>query len=701
VSWLAPADNGGLAITGYTVTAYLGASVAGSVATGSTSASVSGLTNGANYTFTVLATNALGTSAPSTSSNSVTPATVPDAPTGVVAPAGNGSATVAWNAPADNGGLPISGYVVTPYIGLVAQPSSTFSTTAATVTGLTNGTTYTFVVEAVNGVGAGSGSPASNPVTPATVPGVATQVFAVGGNGSATVTWNAPASTGGSPITGYTVTSSPGGLTCSTTATSCVVTGLTNGVPYTFDVVATNAVGSEPASAPSNSVTPATTPDPPATPVATSGNGSATVSWLAPGNDGGSPVTGYVVTAVDLTTPLNGGQTVSVPASPASVSGLVNGDSYVFVVKSVNSVGTGPESVPSNTVTPAFVAGPPTNLTATPDDSAVTLSWTAPASSGGSPVTGYSVSDGSGQGCTTLAVNTSCVVTGLTNGESYSFGVVAINAFGTSPVSAPAVAVPVASPVPPSPNFDSIVQVNTSAIYAGDTVTVMSPDLTTACQSLDVESLQGGTPSAPTVGVNELPVVLDSDGNATVVLRGIGCVAGTYTVESSIDSLGVHASSTVSVNPPAITFPYRFGGSSASEVETGNTPASGHSDVAVAFVLSTSPAYAGDVATITSSGLAGHCKGGIHWESNGQLLPTTKAKSAAARIDDDGNVEFVFQGASCAAGKNTVSMVVATGSSRVKYSTHFSVVAPAVSYTGPQPGMVMNVSPYPLMLIGE
>jgi subtilisin family serine protease len=84
-------------------------------------------------------------------------------------------------------------------------------------------------------------------------PGPAT---ATPGDGAATVSWTAPAD-GGSAITGYAVTASPGGRTCATTgATSCVVTGLTNGTAHTFTVRATNATGTGPASAPSAAVTP-------------------------------------------------------------------------------------------------------------------------------------------------------------------------------------------------------------------------------------------------------------------------------------------------------------------------------------------------------------------------------------------------------------------------------------------------------------
>jgi hypothetical protein len=96
-------------------------------------------------------------------------ATAPAAPTGVTATAGNGSATVSWTAPA-NGGSPITSYTVTPYIGTTAQTPTTVTgnppAASATVSGLTNGTAYTFTVTATNAAGTSPPSTASNAVTP-------------------------------------------------------------------------------------------------------------------------------------------------------------------------------------------------------------------------------------------------------------------------------------------------------------------------------------------------------------------------------------------------------------------------------------------------------------------------------------------------------------------------------------------------------
>jgi probable HAF family extracellular repeat protein len=97
-----------------------------------------------------------------------------------------------------------------------------------------------------------------------------------------------------------------------------------------------------------NTATPATPPGTPAPPVATAGNGSAEVSWSAP-NDGGSPITGYTVTASP------GGKTASVNGSTltAVVSGLSNCTTYTFTVRATNAIGTGEASAASNAVTPS------------------------------------------------------------------------------------------------------------------------------------------------------------------------------------------------------------------------------------------------------------------------------------------------------------------------------------------------------------
>ena len=185
--------------------------------------------------------------------------TVPALPTAVAGIALDRQVNLSWTAP-DNGGSPITGYRVTPYLGGAAQTPITFSSTGTTqsVTGLTNGTPYTFTVAAINAIGTGSASIPSNTIVPATMPAAPASVTAVAsGSGQAAVSWTAP-SNGGSAITGYTVTASPGGIrqTAGPGALSATVSGLSNFTAYTFSVAAANSAGTGPSSPSSNAVTP-------------------------------------------------------------------------------------------------------------------------------------------------------------------------------------------------------------------------------------------------------------------------------------------------------------------------------------------------------------------------------------------------------------------------------------------------------------
>ena len=188
---------------------------------------------------------------------------VPAAPSAVSATGGVGQATVSWTAPADDGGTPIVGYVVTPYIGITPLNSRIFVSTATTqvIHGLDPATTYRFKVAAFNTVGAGAASRPSNPTTTATTPGPPTIGAATAGPGQATISWTPPVGDGGTPIVGYVVTAYIGFTPVKnriylSTATTQTITGLTPGTTYRFKVAAFNTIGAGTASRPTSPTTP-------------------------------------------------------------------------------------------------------------------------------------------------------------------------------------------------------------------------------------------------------------------------------------------------------------------------------------------------------------------------------------------------------------------------------------------------------------
>jgi len=178
----------------------------------------------------------------------------------------NGAASLTWTTPTFNGKSAIVGYDITATDE--DNATVTFSTGVvnnSSITGLKSGKRYTYRIKARNGGGAGLDSAGKGPVTATTKPNIPLNVTATNlNNGSqATVSWTAGAN-GGSTITGYTVTTSPGGATTTTTNTNVTVGSLTNNLSYTFTVTATNANGT---SSPSNASSPITITQPIVAPV--------------------------------------------------------------------------------------------------------------------------------------------------------------------------------------------------------------------------------------------------------------------------------------------------------------------------------------------------------------------------------------------------------------------------------------------------
>lgn len=276
---------------------------------------------------------------------------LPGAPTAVAASAGNASASVAWTT-GTAGSSPTTRVEFALDDTMTVDDSTTNLTSPYSMMGLTNGRTYTVYVRMVSNDGPGAWSSASAPFTPSapapptpapplSPPGAPRGVSAVPGNASALVSWSPPSDTGTLPIYGYVVRAEPGDHTCSTASASCTVTGLTNGKPYTFTVTASNIESSGPASAPSAPVTPRTVPGPPTTVTAVAGIEQAAVTWTAPAEDGGSPVTGYRVT---MSPAVTGCMTDG--ATQCTLTGLTSGQDYAITVVAINAAGESSSSIP-------------------------------------------------------------------------------------------------------------------------------------------------------------------------------------------------------------------------------------------------------------------------------------------------------------------------------------------------------------------
>jgi len=285
-------------------------------------------------------------------------------------------------------------------------------------------------------------------LTTTNAPGAPTGVTSTGGTGSIVVTWVAPASTGGSPITGYVVTGTAGTSTvsCGTlaaTATTCTLTGLAAGTAYTVSVEAVNAIGASTTGTgtgyTATTAAALTAPGAPTGVTATGGQGSIAVSWTAPASAGSSAITGYVVTGTAGNTTVSCG-TVAATATTCTLSGLANATAYAVSVEAVNAVGSSTAGTATATtlaaVAPVTAPGAPTGVTATGGQNSIAVSWTAPASTGGSAITGYIVTGTAGivtTSCGTLAASaTSCILLGLSNSSTYAVSVVAVNAIGNS-----------------------------------------------------------------------------------------------------------------------------------------------------------------------------------------------------------------------------------------------------------------------------
>jgi len=361
---------------------------------------------------------------------------------------GPGEVRVTWADPRYG-----DGYI--SHIQVDAQPRDGSCTAApgaggCTVTGLKNGTAYTFAVYAVGISGFNYDAAVAGPAWPCcSQPEAPAAVSAVAEQGAAVVSWQPPsnAQAAGNEFT-YSVTSSPTGGTCATSERSCRIEGLEDGTGHVFSVVASNAVGSSPAGV-SNSITPKGPPGAPSgVQVFLGEKGKATVSWLGPNKTGGEVVSEYIAVAQP-----GGAACRSAGQLTCTVKGLRNGKRYRFTVTAYNSLGAGPQSDVSPIARPLAGPGKVRAIKARASGTSARISWKPPKSTGGLTIKRYEVRS-SPSGATCRSKSTTCTVTGLTPGTRYSFTVQALNRLGKGAVaesSAVTIARPEVAPQPTPP----------------------------------------------------------------------------------------------------------------------------------------------------------------------------------------------------------------------------------------------------------
>ncbi|MCU1533836.1 MAG: fibronectin type protein, partial [Glaciihabitans sp.] len=510
-----------------------------------TSFAIGSLTNGTLYSVRVRLVNGAG-NGDASAAQSATPCTVPDAPTAVAVSPDGSVATVSWSAPAYDGGVAVTDYTATAWSaasGGTAVSSCSTNGETCTIGGLTNGTVYYVSVVATNPAGYGDASSPRVAVVPLAKPSAPAISSITPANTFLTVNFSA-GSAGSSAITGYQYSLNSGAwVSVTTTASPLVISGLTNGVTYSVVLRAVNQSGPG-ASSTAVVGTPFGVPDVPdsALITATPGNGSTTVNWIAPDNNG-SAISSYGVVVWSASFQGTQVTTCATALLTCTLSGLVNGTTYYVTVDATNAAGTTTRSTPRVAVTPG-APGSVAGLAGTASDGTVAL-WWAPGSSGVGPITDYTIwyaavgSSSYTQFADGVSTGTSATVTGLSNGTAYRFLVYPINSFGVGqPSSASAAYTPLAAGT--TPTLSTAVSAD-----GGFSATITNPEIGTDYGA--VSDYGAATVSGDTVTV----VGLDDGQSATVTVTATHF--GRRTTQASVDGSALLAGTLPVLGAPVRT----------------------------------------------------------------------------------------------------------------------------------------------------
>jgi parallel beta-helix repeat protein len=417
--------------------------------------------------------------------NIILDVSAPSAPQNLQAFAGDGYVNLTWNAPVSEGSSPITNYRI--YRGtspggesfLIEIGDGDFYNDTTVV----NGIDYYYKVSAKNDDGEGplSNEATGTPSGGTTIPSEPLDIAVDAGNSYVNVTWNPPASDGGSPITHYEIYrgDAPGVdvfLVEIGNLSYYNDTTVTNGNTYYYKVSAKNAIGE---GAQSNEVdaTPSSVPTAPQNLISAAGNGYVNISWDSPSDDGGFSITNYRIYR---------GTTLGGEAFLTEIGNLlffndtavINGAPYYYRVSAKNSRGEGAQSneVVGTPGTGETVPSEPQNLEATAGDSYVNLTWDAPASDGGSSIIYYEIYRGTTQGAEGFLIEIPNVLlyndTTVINSVTYYYKVSAKNGVGEGLQSSGVNATPEVQVIPPNQPPTVTITSHSAGANVSGTVTI-------------------------------------------------------------------------------------------------------------------------------------------------------------------------------------------------------------------------------------